>query len=155
MKKEYNKWDLTLLYKNEKDPRIEKDMQKIEKLCESFEKKYKKTNFTETPVKLSKTLADYEKLSEELSTSKPWWYFALRKDLNGEDSTAQASSTKFQQRMTLAGNRITFFTLVLGKIPKNKQKLFLKKLPEYAYFLEHIFETAKYDMSEKEEQLKD
>ncbi len=157
MKKYNTKWDLTLLYKNEKDPQIEKDAKTIEKQCELFEKKYKKASFTRSPEELAKAISDYEKLNTELDASKPWWYFALRADLNGEDATAQASVTKFQQRITKAGNKIAFFTLTIGKIPPSKQKLFLKNknLAPYSYFLKRIFEVSKYDMTEKEEQLKD
>ncbi|MCX6755516.1 MAG: M3 family oligoendopeptidase [Candidatus Nomurabacteria bacterium] len=157
MKKEKTSWNFGLLYKNEKDPQIEKDMQEIENLCGNFEKKYKKLVFIKNPLILSKAMDDYEKLCGSLNKSKPWWYFTLRKDINAMDEIAQSASTKFQQRITVATNKITFFTLEIGKIPAQKQKSFLanKSLLKYSYFLGRIFETAKYSLSEKEEQLKD
>ncbi len=150
-------WDLTLLYKNEKDPRIEADLKTIEKLCTDFERKYKKADFTATPEKLARAFADEEKLQRELNKSKPWWYFALRSRLNSSDSIAEGFSTKYSERLTKAVNKITFFSLKIAKIPKKEQKKFLA-LPSLAsrrYELERIFKHAKFDLPEGEEQVID
>ena len=45
-------WNLKLLYKNEKDSQIEKDMRAIEKACADFEKKYKYKDFVSSTSKL-------------------------------------------------------------------------------------------------------
>lgn len=155
MEKHKTQWDLTLLYKSPKDPQIEKDIIFIEKAYESIEKKYKNKDFTKTPQDLLKALKDLESVSKTLSKKNPAWYFALRTDMDSSDEYAQAMETKIEQRLTLASNRVTFFDLKIGKIPKKEQSSFLKFKPlePFKYHLERIFENAKYDLSEKEEQL--
>ncbi len=155
MKTHKTNWNLGLLYKNEKDPQIEKDLKAIEKACDDFEKKYKKADYISTEQKLFKALEESEKLSKQISGSKPWWYFALKMRQNSSDNTSTATATKFEQRLTVAGNKTTFFGLTIAKIPKNAQKKFLssKLLAPYRYELARIFEHAKYNLSEAEEQV--
>ena len=148
-------WNLGLLYKNENDEQIEKDLKKIENLCAIFEKKYKKTDYVSSVEKLAKALEDYENMSKKIEGSKPLWYFGLRTKLNSGDELSSASETKLSQRITNASNKITFFGLNIAKIAKGDQKKFLadKRLKPYKYFLEKIFEHAKFNLSEGEEQV--
>lgn len=150
-------WNLGLLYKSEKDPQIEKDLQAIEKASIAFEKKYKGKDFTSTPEKLAKALKDMQEVQIISNGGKPSYYFALRADLNSTDSLASALMTKYDQRITKANNKLTFFTLEIGKIPKTKQKAFLahSSLRPYAYRLKKTFKSAQYRLSEGEEQLLD
>jgi oligoendopeptidase F len=147
-------WDLTHLYKNEKDPQIEKDVKAIEAAYAVFERKYKGKDFTSTSQKLLNALKEGETLSEKTSM-KPWRYFALRSDLNSDDSIASAASTRIEQRINIASNKVNFFTLEIAKIEKKKQKAFLseKNLAPYRYALERIFNRAQYNLSDKEEQI--
>lgn len=155
MKEYQTKWDLTLLYKNQKDPQIEKDMCSIEKACKDFEKKYRNKDFTSSPKELLLAIWDSEKLQEKMMGQKPWWYFALSSHMNSEDAYARAMLAKFEQRTSVVANKITFFGLRIAQIPKERQKEFLSYpgLKPFYYMLEKIFETAKYNLSEKEENL--
>ncbi len=148
-------WNLGLLYKSDKDPQIEKDVKDIENAYTAFEKKYKTKDFTKTPKELLLALEDLESVNKKLSKKNPAWYFALRTDIDSSNDYAQAMETKISQRLTVASNKVTFFDLKIGKIPKKDQKSFLNYVPllPYKYLLEKIFENAKYDLSEKEEQL--
>lgn len=148
-------WDLTLLYKNEKDPQIEKDMKAIEKACIAFEKKYKGKDFISSSKKLLQALIDRENLSETMNGNKCWWYFALRNRLNSDDSYAGAMATSLDQRISNATNKIKFFFLEVSKISAKDQKAYLNDshLHPFRYSLERIFNNAKYNLSEKEEQL--
>lgn len=148
-------WDLSLLYKNSKDPQIEKDVQDIEKAFTYFEKKYKNADFTETPKALLVALEELESINKKLSKKNPSWYFALKTDIDSSDDYAQAMETAISQRLTIAANKVTFFDLKIGKISKKEQKTFLnfEPLALFRYQLERIFEDAKYDLSEKEEQM--
>jgi oligoendopeptidase F len=150
-------WNLGLLYKSDKDPQIEKDLQDIENTYISFEKKYKNKAFTASPVILARAIKDYEKLVEKTGGSKPWWYFALKGDLDSNDTKAAANSTKFDQRLAMASNRIKFFRMEIAKIPVNKHQQFLKHpaLKNYSYFIERIFIVARYYLTLGEEQLED
>lgn len=155
MKGYKTKWDLTLLYKSPKDPQIEKDMVSIEKACIAFERKYRNKNFIASPKDLLLALEDSEKLQKSLLGQKPWWYFALSAHMNSEDAFVSGLLAKYEHRATVASNRLTFFGLRIAEIPKERQKEFLsyEPLTPFVYLLEKLFEGAKYNLSEKEENL--
>ena len=149
-------WDLELLYKNENDPEIEKDLKCIEKVCDKFERKYKKSNFIKTPESLTQALDDINDVIKKLKSNKPLIYFSLRSDTNSNDKVAIARMTQYEQRITVATNKLTFFDLAIAKIPKSSQKKYLqhKVLQKYSYMLKHIFDESQYNLTEQEEQLK-
>lgn len=148
-------WDLSVFYKNENDPKIEKDIQTAEKAIAAFEKKYRNKDFTSTGKKLLAVLKDNDKLTDSVSITQAGRYFYYRKDLNSEDAVAQAMMTKIDNRLTISMNKIVFFGIGLSKIPAKSQKAFLKdkSLAQYHYMLKKIFEGAKHVLSEKEEQM--
>lgn len=148
-------WNLGLLYKSEKDPQIEKDIITIEKVCLAFEKKYKGKDFLSSPKRLAQAFTDKETLTEEMNGNKCWWYFALRNRLNSDDSYAGAMATKMDQRINNAANKIKFFFLEISKISPKNQSMYLNDpdLFPYKYALERMFNSAKYNLSEKEEQI--
>lgn len=150
-------WNLGLLYKGDGDPQIEKDLKEIETVCLQLEKKYKNTPFTRSPETLAKALQDFELNKKVVEEAKPWWYFALKSDLDSGNSIAGAKATQFEQRITNATNKIKFFNLEVGKISSVDQKKFLKSpiLAPYRYKLTKIFNRAKYNLPEGEEQLSD
>ncbi len=157
MNQKQTTWNLGLLYKNENDPQIEKDLLLIEKSCTAFEKKYKNKDFTASASKLLTALKDREELRMKMSGSKPWWYMALRADINSKDEKANSFATKFSQRITNATNKTAFFSLTVGKIPLSKQLAYLKEtsLMDFRYSLQRNFNSAKYNLSEGEEQVVD
>ncbi len=148
-------WDLSVFYKNENDPKIEKDIKEAEKACVSFEKKYRGKDYTSTSKKLLGAMKDYESLVKAVSGAKASRYFYHRKDLNSEDNVAGAMLTKIDNILTKTLNKLVFFDIDLSKIPVNKHKIFLadKNLAPYTFYLKKIFENAKHMLSEKEEQL--
>lgn len=148
-------WDLSVFYKNEKDPKIEKDIKVAEKAIADFEKKYRNKDYISTPKKLLQALKDQNLLNDAISNVKGELYFHYRSDLNSEDSIAQAMSTKISNRLTNSLNKLVFFDISISKIPTKDQKNFLqdKSLEPYRYMLKNIFENAKYILTEKEEQL--
>ncbi len=150
-------WNLNLLYKSDKDPQIEKDLKMIEAAYAAFEKKYKGKPFTQSPAALAKALSELESLREKLSKRNPWWYFALKIDLNSNDSASAARATQYEQRLTEASNKTKFFGLEIAKILPKDQKKFLtaSSLKPYVYFLGKVFKHAKYNLTEGEEQLED
>lgn len=150
-------WDLKLLYKNDSDPQIERDIKRIEKLSADLEKKYKNKDFTRSAQTLVDALKYWDKVVEETDGSKPWWYFALINRLDSSNTKAEAMATKIEQRLTEASNKIKFFSIEIKKIPLEKQKAFLKHplLKPYRRSLERTFRWAKYTLTEREEQLED
>lgn len=149
-------WDLkTHYYTSEKDPQIEKDIQKTERAYKAFAKKYRGKDFTSSAAKLLKALKDYDKLTEMPESRKPAYYFSFRTVLNAHDSVAQKQLNLIDNRLTKAGNEVLFFGLKIGKIEKKLQKLYLKdvSLKLYHYDLEQTFKNAKHLLSEPEERI--
>src|SRR5579872_2926963 len=158
-------WNLELLYKSAKDPRIERDIKTFEKATEVFEKKYKGVAgkptsaatqaFLKDENKLLAALTEYEKLAAMTESKRAVLYFYFRKDLNSTDQEAESMLNKLSDRLTKAGNKIVFFDLALGKIEPTYRKKFLKskKLAHYRYMLERTFQTSHYNLSEPEEKI--
>ncbi len=148
-------WDLSLLYTGLKDPRIERDQKQADQAIAAFAKKYRKDKkYLKNPEALAKALTEYEKLAT-LPASRASYYTSFRKELNVEDKAAEALAAILDERGTKRGNKIVFFTLELGKLPKATQKKFLASpaLKPFHYWLKQLFDTAKYDLSEPEEKV--
>ena len=150
-------WNLGLLYPGgHKDPKIEQDMVAIEAAYTGFAKKYRNADgFNKDEDSLLEAMQDYEKLLLSLNSGKPIAYFGLARELNSQDSEAEAQIAKFSDRLTKAGNTIIFFDLALGKTDPILQKEFLRseKLKPYWYHLYRVFLTAKYNLTEAEEKI--
>ena len=132
-----NEWNLSLLYASLKDSRIERDQKQADKAIATFAQKYQKDKkHLKNPVALAKVLSEYEKLIE-LPASRAGYYTSFRKELNVEDKEAEALAAKLDERGTKRGNKILFFTLELGKLPKATQKKFLTSpaLKSFRYWL--------------------
>ena len=156
MKKIKTEWDLTLLYKNQKDPQIEADIVAIEKACDSFAKKYEnKKSYTTDKKALLESIKDYEKLLDTTGSAKPLIYFHFLKDIKGSDSTLDSALNKLNDRFTKSNNKTLFYMLDLGKIETSLQND-IKKDPvfsNYKYFLELTWLHSKHQLSESEEKI--
>ncbi len=151
-------WDFKNLFykKGLKDPQIEVDMKMAEKACEDFAKKYsKEESYLSDENVLLKTLDEYEKMYAEFMPAKPQYYLHLLLAVDSQNQEAQAKMNLFTDRLTKAFNQIIFFEIKLGKISASKQKEFLasKILHKYKFFLERLFLTAKYILTEAEEKI--
>jgi oligoendopeptidase F len=155
MEKYKTSWDLTLLYKSPKDPQIEKDLKKIESICSNIQKKYQKEDFVKTPKGLFSALEDVEKVTSSISECRPLLYIYLSTQLNTTDDNARALLNKYEERIVTASNKLVFFDLAIARIAKkDRNKYFIyPPLKKYHYLLKKIFASAKYMLSEKEEQL--
>lgn len=148
-------WDLSLLYKDLTDPRIERDQKEADAKIAAFAKKYRKDKkHLQDAVALAQALGAYEKLIG-LPAGKAGYYTSFRKELDVEDKAAEALGAKLDERGTKRGNLLIYFTLELGKIPLSVQKKFLAStaLAPYHYWLAQLFESAKHDLSEPEEKI--
>jgi oligoendopeptidase F len=148
-------WNLKLLYENEQDPQIERDVKSIARAVNLFAKKYQNKPFTKNPKALTEAIMSYMKFADKLRINKAWGYYTLRKDINSDDDIAQAKATKYAQEIAAISNKTTFFFLEISKIPVEKQKSFLvyPGLKLYVYLLQRVFDNARNNLSEKEEQL--
>jgi oligoendopeptidase F len=149
-------WNLGLMYKNHKDPQIEKDMKSIETLCDQFSKKWSKNQTYQKDIKvLLRALKDYEKLEDKIKDAKPLSYLYLAKDLDTGNKMISALLTKMTERIAKASNKIIFFELHLGKLNEKMQKEILSssEFKHYHYFLRKIFDQSSHQLSEAEEKI--
>jgi len=149
-------WNFKLFYKSDTDPQIEKDIKVLEKAINKFESKYKnKKDYLSNSKKLLKACENYESLIYMKEFAKPQLFFFLRRDFNSNNKIAQAKINEYSGRFSKLSNKIIFFKLMLGKISKKQQNLFLKDkvLQKFRYFLEVVFDRSQYRLSEEEEKI--
>jgi len=143
-----------MLYKNQNDPQIDKDLETKVLLHEKFEKKWKNDDSYLTDEKmLLKALQDWEKLCE--SPKKSWWYLEMLSVIDSKNEKVTAKLSKVREVLTTAQNRTLFFELKVAAIDPSVQKVFLESalLKPYKYTLERTFMRSKYLMSEPEERI--
>lgn len=149
-------WNFSIFYKNENDAQIEKDISDFSSEVSRFEKKYRNDlKYLSDAESLLSACGDYEKLIAQVGCTKPRMYFYFLCDKFSDNKKFQARMVEIESVFDRLMNKIVFFGLNLAKIPVDKQKQFLsdKKLSKYKYFLENIFENAKYNLSEAEEKI--
>lgn len=147
-------WDFSKIYKSDKDPRIEKDIEKIEETFKSFAKKYGGKKYLNSTKTILSALKDWEKL-EEVSFAKSVWYLERLNDTDSENLKRKAKSDLLMARVRKAGNDIIFFTLSLSKLDVKLQKQILadKNFAPYKYYLKKLFESGKHLLTEPEEKI--
>ncbi len=149
-------WNLKQFYSSPKDPKIERDVQAIEKLYADFEKKYKNNKKYLTDEKeLLRALNDWDKLIGAACSWRPIMYLQYCKSLDSSDPVVESLDNKLTQRLTQSANKIIFFNLNLSKIDEAAQKKFLKSgmLKEFHYYLDTQFKEGKHTLSEAEEKI--
>lgn len=150
-------WNLSLLFKNDNDPAMQKERKIIEEKCNEFIKKWKgRTDFLENPEILKQALDDYEEWSKYYTGGGgEWYYFHLKHEKDQNNTEIRAKNTQTQNFALKIGNKMQFFYLTLSKIKPEKQNKFLidKRLKDYRHFLEKIFTESKHLLSDDEEKI--
>lgn len=150
-------WDLKKhFYQSEKDPQIEKDIAKVERVFGAFIKRYKNKNFTKNASTLKEALDYREKhLAKLVEGDRVMRYFAFRRTLNAKDTVAQKRLNQLSERFRKLSNESLFFTLAIGNIPKKQRRELLKdpSLAYYRYYLERAFLEADHQLTEPEEKI--
>ena len=123
-------WDFSLLYKNENDPKIEKDIADIENNSCVFINKWKnRQDYLYDENVLKEALDDYENWARNYGCcSSQSYYFGLRLSVDQNNGELKAKYNKINEISTKINNDISFFELTLSKIEKEKQNLLLKRL---------------------------
>lgn len=155
-KKIPTQWDMQgLYYKSINDPQIEKDVAATERVYKAFVKKFKGSDFTSNPKTLRSALDTLNRLEENPITAKPSRYLGLLSTLDSSNDEVNKKLSLLSQRMTKAGNELLFFGLELAKTSKEDQKKFLAsaELSDFTYYLQGVFENAKYHLTEAEEKI--
>ncbi len=153
-------WNLALLYKSSSDPQIEKDVVSFETTIDEFAKKYevkadhKGKSFLNDNVTLLEVLKEYEKISAN-SGARAIYYFHYVKDTDASNTEASAKYALLENRLTIALNKMTFFSVLLGKVSEEKQKEIMvnKNFSFFKVFLQRVFDDAKHVLSVSDENI--
>jgi oligoendopeptidase F len=152
-------WNLQLFYTSDTDPQIEKDIADVERLCDSFEKKYRMNDqivsFWESAASLKSALTAYEVLYSKIGSAKPLMYFYYKSAVNTADPLVNARIQQISERYTRAGNKTIFFDVALSKIDTVLQKKYLSDplLKKYSHYLSRVFLSGKHTLTEAEEKV--
>jgi len=146
-------WDLSDLYTGLNDPKIENHLQLTTQKTAEFVKNYKGKVNTLSSDQLKKAYQDIEELLTPLYYLGQ--YAGLRFAIETDNSDIKAFDAKIDEFSSKISNEILFFDLELGKIDKKTADAHLSNpsLKNYHYSITRSVETAKYNLSEKEEQL--
>ncbi len=115
-----------------------------------------RTDYLTNPAILKRALDDYEALARDHAGSgSAGYYFWLRSHQDQSDPKIKAQTNKIHELETKLVNEVEFFTNRLSKISLASQKLMLSalELKPYHHFLERLFTTGKYVLSEPEEKI--
>ena len=155
MAKEILAWDLSELYKNINDPKINDDMKIIERLALDFRKdvrgKLAKKDLS------ANQLADFFKLYEEISEAT--FYLSLFSGLHYSTTSLEDDVKNLHSRIQEFSSKIqehlVFFELELNEIEEEKFEEFLiaEELQNYKHELEFTRKKRDHQLSEKEEQI--
>lgn len=150
-------WDLSILGKAINDPNFLKERERYRKQVQKFVRRWSKDDsYLSDPAKLLKSLQEYEAiLGDDEEESQEGYYLHLRSALETDSPELKAALKKYVDYYMPLNNKLTFYTLSLGTISKDKQKEFLAdpSLAHYHRYLQETFATAKHDLSEAEENL--
>jgi oligoendopeptidase F len=147
------RWDLSDLYSDPADPRIESDLATARTRADEFAKAYRGTLATLDGPTLSKVLSEYESLSELLY--RPSFYAGLIFAADTQNAAAQQLVQRTREVTTETANQLVFFTLELIALA-DQQVAALTAAPEmseYAHYLDLLRRFKPHTLSENEEQI--
>lgn len=157
LKIERDTWDLSPLLAGDDDPNIPKLRKEIEKASYAFIDKWKDRDdfLTDTSV-LKEALDEYEAWSRDYGTEgHEGFYFGLRLAQDEANPELKAKNQQVTDFGNQIWNDIQFFELRLAKAKPDFQKEALAddSLKPYRHFLEMLFASARYQLSESEEKI--
>ena len=145
MKKIKTIWDLSLIYKSINDPKIESDIQLIDKNITEFSKKYHTVDldFINSKESILRSLNDYNNLLDILKRMKVFTYFHSLHDINLSDNKIKAKKNKVFEQLNDFDRKLIFFKDAISKIKPSIQEEIMKdaSFSDFHYFLKIIFEN--------------
>lgn len=150
-------WDLKPLLKSDDEVEIEKILVSSKEACTILIQKYQANEeYLSDPKVLRQALDDFEVYARTYNGSGVvGYYFFLKSSQNQDDPKIKAMVAKLHDFDVEIHNSLQFFDLRLSKIPSDKQAEFLNSLDLqlYKHYLERLFETARYTLTEAEEKI--
>lgn len=149
-------WNLKLLFPGG-NIKLEDEYTKVTDAFEKFAAKWeKRSDYLKDATALKKALDEYEKLQENFGNGgNAGMYVWLKYHQDQLKSQNKADYSKLEKLLQDLANKIQFFDLRISRIDPKLQAKFLKDqdLQKYKHFLERLFESAKYLLSEPEEKI--
>ncbi|TDJ01453.1 MAG: M3 family oligoendopeptidase [Candidatus Dadabacteria bacterium] len=150
-------WDLSDLYSNLKDKKIQRDIKDLFQKSEAFEKKYRgKINSPKlTPKFLLNAVEDLEYISEKIGKLLSFAYMVFAGNTRNPENGAFLQM--IQEKSTEARKHLMFFELEWIKLSNKKVDSLLnnKILFQYKHFLEQERSYKPHKLSEPEEKILD
>ncbi len=148
-------WDLSALYENEDDPKINADLDKALASAKSFKAEYRgkiASDACEDKL-LLQALRDYETLLE--TGYRPYAMANLLFSGDGKSDKYKSMVAKVQETVTRMSNETLFFGLEIQKIAEEKLAVFLQHeaLAHYRHHIETLRLFTPYTLAENEEQI--
>ena len=145
-------WDLSKLVKDPKSPAFQKQIKKLEKQAETFEKIKSKLNSKITSTKFRNILQQVEEISENMS--RIGGYASLSYSSNTQSDEATSLMTRMSKLGSEISNKILFFDLWWKtQVDDKNAKRLMKDAGELTEYLAHKRLFAKYALSEPEEKI--
>ena len=150
-------WDLSPLLSGDDDPRIPELRQKVKDATMAFVDKWRdRDDYLTDPKILNIALDEYEAWQDRYSTfGAEGAYFNLRSTQNQIDPKIKAKVQQITDFSNDLLNQIQFFELKLAKITPEIQSKLLSdaNLSSYHHYLDRLFSSARYQLSEAEERI--
>jgi len=150
-------WDLSGLLAGDDDPKTEQLIRQAQEAYQKFVDKWEsRTDYLADPVVLKEALDDYEYLARDYDgVGSVGYYFYLRYHQNQTDPKIKSKNNSIYELEVKLANSVEFFTNRLAKISAESQQKMLASplLESYRHFLEKLFESAKYVLTEPEEKI--
>ncbi len=146
-------WNLEAL----KPDNFENELQLIKISADSLAKKWKKNKkYLKDSNVLLEALSDFEAYGSIWGGGGRLAYYCwLKLSLDQSNPENRAQNNLVEQVLIENANKLRFFDHQLMKLPLKQQRVFLdsKNLSHYHYYLQKLFSLAKYELSEKEENI--
>lgn len=146
-------WDLSIFYDDTNDPRIDQDLQKLDRMVDKFVETYRSkvdSMDAEDFVDAMKALESIYDLSGRLGS-----YASLNFSTNTNDAKIGALMQKIQEEGAKRSQKLVFFDLEWNALPEETAQAILADptLGHYRYHLEAERRYRPYQLSEAEEKV--
>jgi len=141
-----NVWDLTPLFKNEKE--LETSALSLQSECEKFEAKYSDKFLNLSDEEFLSALNEYENLLENIARVQIYVSLVFSKD-----TSKGAFYAKFDELSSKAQNHLLFFELKFNEFDEARQNKIIAKSQRLGYYLDSIAKEKAHQLSLKEEQI--
>ena len=146
------KWDLTELFQNITDPKINQAIAETKAAANAFEKTYRGKITQLTPQGLLQCLIDVESFEAKFSDLTLYSSLFFAADMT--QPQAQSLNDSVDKLSANISKQLAFYSLELGMLIKSKpQIIYEKTLSNYKHMLERVLRRVEHQLSEMEEQL--